>query len=275
MNQEERVDYLVEKFKEDSDEYRNLEVGHSDQEKRWVLRSLMNIRMPRALDEQVQQIQDEFLTEDARQKGIVTLDMIPTIREQYGSHDVLADKVSIWQGDITRLQVGAIVNAANSGMLGCFVPCHRCIDNAIHSAAGVQLRRECHTIMKKRRLQYGEFYEEPTGTATLTHAYNLPCDYVIHTVGPIVSDRLTNRLRQDLRNCYESILKCALENRIKSIAFCCISTGEFHFPNEEAAKIAVETVRQFLVKNAQNAFDRVIFDVWKEEDKIFYEYAIT
>lgn len=275
MNQEERLDYLVEKFKEDSDEYRNLEVGHSDQEKRWVLRSLMNIRMPRALDEQVQQIQDEFLTEDARQKGIVTLDMIPTIREQYGSHDVLADKVSIWQGDITRLQVGAIVNAANSGMLGCFVPCHRCIDNAIHSAAGVQLRRECHTIMKKRRLQYGEFYEEPTGTATLTHAYNLPCDYVIHTVGPIVSDRLTNRLRQDLRNCYESILKCALENRIKSIAFCCISTGEFHFPNEEAAKIAVETVRQFLVKNAQNAFDRVIFDVWKEEDKIFYEYAIT
>ena len=275
MNQEERLDYLVEKFKEDSDEYRNLEVGHSDQEKRWVLRSLMNIRMPRALDEQVQQIQDEFLTEDARQKGIVTLDMIPTIREQYGSHDVLADKVSIWQGDITRLQVGAIVNAANSGMLGCFVPCHRCIDNAIHSAAGVQLRRECHTIMKKRRLKYGEFYEEPTGTATLTHAYNLPCDYVIHTVGPIVSDRLTNRLRQDLCNCYESILKCALENRIKSIAFCCISTGEFHFPNEEAAKIAVETVRQFLVKNAQNAFDRVIFDVWKEEDKIFYEYAIT
>ncbi|MDE7206992.1 MAG: macro domain-containing protein, partial [Lachnospiraceae bacterium] len=179
-----------------------------------------------------------------------------------------ADRISLWQGDITRLKTGAIVNAANSQMLGCFVPCHRCIDNAIHSAAGMQLREECYHIMQKKRMQYGRQYEEATGTATLTKAYNLPCDYVIHTVGPIVYGELNEALRQDLQNCYESALKCCVENNIKSIAFCCISTGEFHFPNAEAAEIAVQTVTEFLQTDTR--IERVIFNVFKQEDYDIY-----
>ena len=186
MEQKQRLDYLVEKFKEDSGEYSDLAVPDSEPEKRRILRSLMNIRMPRHLDAEVQEVQDAFLQEDAREKGIVTLDQIPTVKDSYNSRDVFAEKISIWQGDITRLQVGAIVNAANSQMLGCFVPCHRCIDNAIHSAAGVELRAECSHQMNQKRIRYGRNYEEPTGQAMLTKGYNLPAEYVIHTVGPIV-----------------------------------------------------------------------------------------
>lgn len=154
-------------------------------------------------------------------------------------------------------------------MLGCFVPCHGCIDNAIHSAAGIQLRAECNHIMNQRRIRYGEQYEEPTGTATLTKAYNLPCKYVIHTVGPIVYGKLNEELRQELRNCYENVLKCCVENEIKSVAFCCISTGEFHFPNDEAAKIALNTVTDFLKMN--DGMERVIFNVFKDSDKEIYQ----
>lgn len=163
----------------------------------------------------------------------------------------------------------AVVNAANSQMLGCFVPCHGCIDNAIHSAAGIQLRTECNHIMNQRRIRYGEQYEEPTGTATLTKAYNLPCKYVIHTVGPIVYGELNEELRQELRNCYENVLKCCVENEIKSVAFCCISTGEFHFPNDEAAEIALNTVTDFLKMN--DGMERVIFNVFKDSDKEIYQ----
>lgn len=205
--QEKRLDYLLEQFKEDSVQYKELEVGDSYDEKRMALRSLMNIRMPRYMPDDVLKVQDDFLTEEAKEKGIVILTDIPTVEEQYGSKNPYADKLSVWQGDITRLEVGAIVNAANSQMLGCFVPCHRCIDNAIHSAAGMQLREECSHIMSRRRLRYGINYEEPTGTATLTKAYNLPCEYVIHTVGPIVYDRLSESLCRDLKNCYENVLK--------------------------------------------------------------------
>ena len=202
-------------------------------------------------------------------KGIVTLWEIPTVKEQYGSQFSNADKISLWQGDITRLKVDAVVNAANSQMLGCFVPCHGCIDNAIHSAAGIQLRTECNHIMNQRRIRYGEQYEEPTGTATLTKAYNLPCKYVIHTVGPIVYGELNEELRQELRNCYENVLKCCVENEIKSVAFCCISTGEFHFPNDEAAEIALNTVTDFLKMN--DGMERVIFNVFKDSDKEIYQ----
>ena len=154
-------------------------------------------------------------------------------------------------------------------MLGCFVPCHRCIDNAIHSAAGLQLREECNHIMNQRRIRFGRQYEEPTGTATLTKAYNLPADYVIHTVGPIVYSGLTEALCEDLRNCYQSVLECCLEHGIRSVAFCCISTGEFHFPNEKAAEIAVDTVKEFLQEHG-DAFDRVIFNVFKNTDREIY-----
>ena len=268
------TDILLEKLKEDSTEYKTLKTDdYNLAEKKNTIRSLMNIRMPSETPDELLKAQDDYLQEELASKGIVALSEIPTIKDQYDSKAPFADKLSLWQGDITRLQVGAIVNAANSQMLGCFVPCHRCIDNAIHSAAGMQLRAECNHIMQKKRMQYGRKYEEPTGTAVLTKAYNLPCDYVIHTVGPIVYGGLNDALRQDLRNCYESALKCCMENNIKSIAFCCISTGEFHFPNEEAAKIAWETVLNFL-QTHDKAMERVIFNVFKDSDREIYEKLI-
>lgn len=270
VTQEDRLDYLLQEFKEDSGQYKDLEVEDVYEDKRKILRSLMNIRMPRKMAEDIVKVQDEFLTLEAKEKGIVTLSNIKTIKEQYGSSHPYGDKISIWQGDITRLSVGAIVNAANSQMLGCFVPCHRCIDNAIHSAAGIELRAECNHKMNQRRIKFGSQYEEPTGQAMLTKGYNLPAKYVIHTVGPIVGYGLTEELRQDLRNCYENVLKCCMDNKIRSVAFCCISTGEFHFPNDEAAKIAVETVTTVL-KEHGSEFDRIIFNTFKDLDKRYYE----
>jgi O-acetyl-ADP-ribose deacetylase (regulator of RNase III) len=269
MTQEEKLDYLVDFFKKDSVEYKNMEVPLG--ERRRVLRSLMNIRMPKPVPDYVLEIQDAFLQEEAREKGIVSLDEILTLREQLLSNREHADKISIWQGDITRLEVDAIVNAANSQMLGCFAPCHKCIDNVIHSAAGIELREECNRYMLKMGKNTG--YEEPTGSAMITSAYNLPCKYVIHTVGPIVEDNLTNDLRHDLQSCYESCLRIALENGVRSLAFCCISTGEFHFPNAEAAEIAVDTVRRFLRENSDK-IDRIIFNVFKDIDKEIYEQLL-
>lgn len=271
--QEERLDYLLEKFKEDSVQYKNLRVRDTYDEKRMALRSLMNIRLPGAMAPDTLRVQDDFLSAETEEKGIVCVRDIPTIKERYGSEHPFGDKISVWQGDITRLKAGAIVNAANSRMLGCFVPCHRCIDNAIHSAAGIQLREECDRLMKQKRMRYGKGYEEPTGQAMLTKAYNLPSDYVIHTVGPIVGGRLTDRLRRDLSSCYESVMKCCIEHKIRSVAFCCISTGEFHFPNDEAARIAADTVTNVLYEYAEQ-FDRVIFNVFKDADLYLYEKCL-
>lgn len=272
-----KTDLLLEQLKADSAEYRNLATDdYSPEQKKQAIRSLMNVRMPGGLSEALLSVQDDYLQQERKEKGIVMLAEIPTVREQFGGQgedgagkNSIADKLSIWQGDITRLQVDAIVNAANSQMLGCFIPCHRCIDNAIHSAAGMQLREECSHIMQEKRMRYGRQYEEPVGTAILTKAYNLPCDYVIHTVGPIVYGELTDALRDDLRHCYESVLQCCADNGIRSVAFCCISTGEFHFPNEEAAKIAVKAVTDFLEAHA-DAVDRVIFNVFKDSDGEIY-----
>lgn len=271
--QEERLDYLLQEFKEDSIRYREMKVEDNYADKRMMLRSLMNIRMPGKMAKDVVKVQDEFLSNEAKDKGIVTLSQIKTIKEQYGSRHPFGNKISIWQGDITRLSVDAIVNAANSQMLGCFVPCHGCIDNAIHSAAGVELREECNDKMNQKRIQYGERYTEPTGQAMLTKGYNLPAQYVIHTVGPIVGFRLTKELRQDLRNCYENVLKCCIEHGIRSVAFCCISTGEFHFPNDEAAQIAVDTVTKVLEKHEEQ-FDRIVFNVFKDLDLRLYEACL-
>lgn len=266
-----RIDIFLDKLKEDLLEYKNLEVTGNIEDKKMAIRSLMNIRMPRNVSDELLKIQDDYLQTELQGKGVVTLSEIPTIKEQYGSSNVYAEKISIWQGDITRLKVGAIVNAANSQMLGCFVPCHRCIDNAIHSAAGMQLRTECNHIMNLRWIKYGRHYQEPTGTATLTKGYNLPCDSVIHTVGPIVYGKLNDSNRQDLRNCYETVLQCCVEHEIRSVAFCCISTGEYHFPNDEAAKIAVETVTKFMSQHKEYLMERVIFNVFKDTDKKIYE----
>ena len=263
ITQEERLDYLVEEFKNDSGEYKNIETPKDTEGKRRILRSLMNIRMPQNMSLDVLRVQDEYLKGRSKEKGIVTLSDIPKIR----------DGLSIWQGDITRLSVDAIVNAANSQMLGCFVPMHTCIDNCIHTFAGVQLRAECSRQMNQLRIRYGKDYEQPTAVPMLTDGYNLPAKKVIHIVGPIVQYRLTPELEKDLENCYRNTLDMCAENSLKSVAFCCISTGVFHFPNKKAAEIAVETVSEWLSDNPGKV-ERVIFNVFKDEDKAIYEKLI-
>lgn len=271
LTHDEKLDYLVGELCDEFVLKKNMRVEKA--ERRTLMRMLMNIRMPRIISEEFLQIQDEFLREEAEEKEIVRLEDIPTIKKQYDSENAYSDKISLWQGDITRLKVDAIVNAANSQMLGCFVPCHKCIDNAIHSSAGLQLREECNQYMIKNRIKNIN-YEEPTGRAVVTKGYNLPCKYVIHTVGPIVNDCLTESLKEDLRSCYNSCMKEALENGIRSIAFCCISTGEFHFPNDEAAKIAVQEVNNVL-KDHSEQIDRVIFNVFKDVDFKIYEELLV
>ena len=258
--QEERLDYLVEEFKADSDEYKDLQVPEDVDGKQRILRSLMNIRMPKTMSDDVLKVQDEYLSERAAEKGVVELSGIPEIR----------GGLSIWQGDITRLAVDVIVNAANSQMLGCFVPMHTCIDNCIHTYAGIQLRAECNEKMDQLRMKYGRGYEQPTAVPMLTDAYNLPAKKVVHIVGPIVNYKLTPALEKDLANCYRNTLNMCAENNLKSVAFCCISTGVFHFPNKRAAEIAVQTVTEWMGEHP-GTMERVIFNVFKDEDKKYYE----
>ena len=260
MTQNERLDYLVEEFKTDSVRYKDLTTPSDTEGKRQLLRSLMNIRMPGEMDERVLEIQDDYLQERIQENGIVGLSDIPEIR----------NGISIWQGDITRLRVDAIVNAANSQMLGCFVPMHTCIDNCIHTFAGIQLRAECSRQMKKMRARYGRDYEQPTAVPMLTDAYNLPAKKVVHVVGPIVQDELTPELEEDLADCYTNTLELCAENGLRSVAFCCISTGVFRFPNKRAAEIAVHTVKEWLEAHP-GKMDRVIFNVFKDEDRRYYE----
>lgn len=267
MNQEERLDYLLKYLCEDSVQYKDMKVENN--EKRMTMRSLMNIRMPKPISSEFLKIQDEFLQQELVEAGIISWKEIPHVGEQFGMKYEHADKISLWQGDITKLQVDAIVNAANSQMLGCFVPCHKCIDNAIHSAAGIELREECNHYMSLKK-EKDRYYEEPTGSAIVTKGYNLPCNYVIHTVGPIVHSKLTDDLKEDLQNCYKSCLQEALKHGIRTIAFCCISTGEFHFPNDEAAKIAWATIKEVLADRAEK-FDRIIINVFKDIDFEIYK----
>jgi len=228
--------------------------------------------MPRMASPSFLSVQDAYLKERNLEKGIVQIDDIPTIADQ-GSRHPDAEHISIWQGDITRLAADAIVNAANSQMLGCFVPMHTCIDNCIHTFAGIQLRAECSRQMDALRTEYGQDYEQPTAVPMLTEAYNLPCKKVIHIVGPIVQKGLTHQLEEDLANCYKNTLDLCEQNGLKSVAFCCISTGVFRFPNDRAAMIAVKTVKEWM-NNHPESIDRVIFNVFKDEDFEIYNSLI-
>ena len=287
MNQNERLDYLAEQFAKEYDEtvrrtaspyekasmqYRKLEIPDDAAGKWRLLRSLMNVRMPGKLPSSVLEVQDAYLKERILENGIVQIADLPTAADQGSSHPH-AEHISVWQGDITRLAADAIVNAANSQMLGCFVPMHSCIDNCIQTFAGVQLRAECSRKMNELRAKFGPEYEQPTAVPMLTDGYNLPAKKVVHIVGPIVSGRLTKALEEDLADCYRSTLDLCLENEIKSVAFCCISTGVFHFPNRRAAEIAVQTVTDWMDQHPGQR-ERVIFNVFKEEDKIYYEAEI-
>lgn len=262
MTREERVDCLIAYLKKENSGYDTLQEPYDYEGKRRLLRILMNVRFPMEISEEYVVMQDALLREEAEEKGIVELEDISPIGELYLCTTIKnVEKMSLWRGDITRLSVDAIVNAANSQLLGCFVPCHGCIDNVIHSAAGVELRNECAQIMELQG------HEEPTGKAKITKGYNLPAKHVIHTVGPIVGMEVTKKQKEELKSCYVSCLKLAEKNGLKSIAFCCISTGEFHFPNKLAAQIAVETVDQYL---SGSNLERVIFNVFKEEDEHIY-----
>ncbi|MCH5211315.1 MAG: protein-ADP-ribose hydrolase [Oscillospiraceae bacterium] len=251
MTQSERRIFLINRLIAEQNEYSHISIPTNEAEQKNLLRSLMNVRMPKPVNDEFLRIQDEYLRAEIAEKGITDIADLEPIK----------DRIYLWQGDITTLKCGAIVNAANSRMLGCFVPCHKCIDNAIHTYAGVQLRAECEQLMQKQD------YDEPTGKAKITKAYNLPCSYVIHTVGPIVSGNLTKTDCDLLTSCYRSCLETAERNNIKSIAFCCISTGEFHFPNDKAAEIAVNTVSEYL-KNSD--IEKVIFNVFKDIDYEIY-----
>ena len=269
MTQEERLDLLVERFKADSGAYRDMAVGDDETEKKRALRSLMNIRMPRPMDSETLRIQDEYLREAAVRRGVVSVEDIPVL----GADDPWGDVLSLWQGDITCLAADAIVNAANSAMLGCFVPMHNCIDNCIHTYAGVQLRADCAQRMKELRATYGPDYQQPTAVPMLTDAYNLPAKKVVHIVGPIVEGRLTPALEKDLENCYRNTLELCRENGLRTVAFCGISTGVFRFPADRAAEIAVAAVTAWLGEHA-GTMERVIFNVHSDRSRAMYEIAL-
>ena len=234
------------------------EIGVSGEQRR-LLRALMNVRPPRPLSEDFLALQDQLLSAEREARGVVDVMALPSVASDA--------RIAIWQGNITRLAADVIVNAANAALLGCFIPCHRCIDNAIHSAAGLQLRAACAALMEEQG------HPEETGTAQITEGYNLPARHVIHTVGPIVSGALTDRHRAQLASCYRSCLSLAAERGLRSIAFCCISTGEFHFPRAAAAEIAVREVRGFLTRDT--SIERVIFNVFKDEDRNIYERLLS
>lgn len=252
MIQEERLDFLINTLVREQEAYRDLSIPTGFADKQRLLRSLMNVRLPAPISAEFLKVQDAYLREQLAQRGITKMEDLSPVKPG----------IYLWQGDITTLAVDAIVNAANSRMLGCFVPCHGCIDNAIHSAAGIQLRLECAQIMAKQRT------EEPVGRAKITKAYNLPCRYVLHTVGPVICDSVTKNDRKLLACCYRSCLSLAWDYGLKSVAFCCISTGEFHFPNELAAEIAAETVMNWQRENPDKI--EVIFNVFKDCDYAIY-----
>ena len=252
MNQSEKRLFLIRRLLKEQQRYSNMRIPAGADDQKMMLRSLMNIRMPDVMDEEFLSVQDEYLLQVNAEKGVVTL----------ADMEEMQTDIYIWKGDITRLKVGAIVNAANSGMTGCYQPCHNCIDNCIHTYAGIQLRLTCAKIMEEQG------YEEPTGQAKITPSYNLPCDYVIHTVGPIVQGKLTEQHENLLASCYKSCLEIADANKVASIAFCCISTGVFMFPNERAAEIAVKTVKEYKKKTVSSI--QVIFNVFKDQDEEIY-----
>lgn len=253
MTQDERRIYLLKSLLGESGEYADMKIPESVLGQKRLLRGLFNVRMPAPVSPEFLEVQDAYLKQATAEKGVTDYHTLTPMRRG----------LWLWQGDITTLACGAIVNAANSQMLGCFNPGHGCIDNMIHTYAGVELRLAMYDIMKKQG------HEEPVGRAKITPAFNLPCRYVLHTVGPYVGDALTDRDEERLADCYRSCLSLAAENNVDSVAFCCISTGVFHFPNRRAAEIAVRTVKEYR-KSAAKPMD-VIFNVFKDMDFAIYE----
>lgn len=254
MTQSEKRSYLLRALLAEEKQYRDIQIPRSEMQQKQLLRALFNVRRPKGIGQEFLDIQDAYLQSELSQMGIT----------DYKTLTPIEDGIYLWQGDITTLRCDAIVNAANSGMTGCYVPNHACIDNCIHTFAGVQLRYECGRIMQ------AQGYEEPTGKAKITPGYNLPAKYVLHTVGPIIQDVVTKEDEELLASCYRSCLELAAEHQLESVAFCCISTGVFRFPNHRAAEIAVDTVRKFRA----NSNIEVIFNVFKDFDYQIYRQLL-
>ena len=252
MNQSERRLFLIQSLLLERPSCQKQIIPTDSERQRILLRGLMNVRNPHPVSPEFLESQDTYLWEETAKKGITDIRDLPPM--QPGLY--------LWQGDITTLKCDAIVNAANSGLTGCYIPNHRCIDNAIHTYAGVELRLACEAIIR------AQGHPEPTGRAKITPAFNLPCKYVLHTVGPIIGSQVADRDQALLASCYRSCLELAAMYDLESVAFCCISTGEFHFPNDLAAEIAVSTVKEFLKQ--QTSVKKVIFNVFKDLDKQIY-----
>lgn len=252
MNQSEKRLFLINFLLSEQEQYQDINIPQSESEQKRLLRALFNVRPPKEISDDFLAVQDAYLKAEIAENGIV----------DYKSLTPMEDGIYLWQGDITTLQCDAIVNAANSGMTGCYMPNHACIDNCIHTYAGVQLRYACGEMMQQQG------YEEPTGKAKITSGYNLPAKYVLHTVGPIIQDEVTDQDEMLLASCYRSCLELATEYKLTSVAFCCISTGVFHFPNDRAAEIAIQTVRAF--QKETNSKIEVIFNVFKDYDYEIY-----
>ena len=252
MNQSERRLFLIQSLLRERPSCQKQSIPTDSERQKILLRGLMNVRNPHPISPEFLETQDTYLWEETAQKGITDIRDLPPM--QPGLY--------LWQGDITTLKCDAIVNAANSGLTGCYIPNHRCIDNAIHTYAGVELRLACEAIIT------AQGHPEPTGRAKITPAFNLPCKYVLHTVGPIIGSQVTDRDKALLASCYRSCLELAAMYDLESVAFCCISTGEFHFPNDLAAEIAVGTVKEFLKQ--QTSVKKVIFNVFKDLDRQIY-----
>ncbi len=254
MTHEEQRSYLIHELLGENLQYHNITLPSDTPDQKNLLRALMNVRPPKPIREDFLKVQDEYLSAERDHMGVVDGELLPALQSD--------NRLVLWQGDITTLKADAIVNAANSALRGCFCVLHSCIDNIIHSRSGIQLRLTCDKIMN------AQGHDEPTGQAKITPAFNLPSRYVLHTVGPIIHRRVTRKDKELLASCYRSCLELAAENGLKSVAFCCISTGEFHFPNQEAAEIAVKTVQDFLKQNT--SIERVIFNVFKDTDLAIY-----
>ena len=255
MTHDEQRFYLIQELLSEDARLQDIEIPEDEQRQKDLLRSLMNVRPPKQIGKEFLRIQDEYLCWERDKAGVTDAELLPPLSSD--------ERLVLWQGDITTLRVDAIVNAANSALRGCLYPLHSCIDNIVHSRTDIQLRLLCDAIMNR---QGGG---EPTGKAKITPAFNLPCKYILHTVGPIIYERVTKKDCELLASCYRSCLELAAGNGCRSIAFCCISTGEFHFPNKEAAQTAIAVVREFL--DSDTRIEKVIFNVFKDKDLKIYE----
>ncbi|MCH3950935.1 MAG: protein-ADP-ribose hydrolase [Acidaminococcus sp.] len=259
----EQVTYLIRELQKEIPEYSELSVPKDPDEAFKLFRALCNVRMPRKVSDKFLAVQDAYLRTLTSEKGITdSADLQPS---------TVDSRLYVWQGDITTLRCDAIVNAANSQMLGCFRPLHNCIDNMIHTMAGVELRIECDRQMDALRKKYGKDYEQPVSVPMVTPGYNLPAKYVIHVVGPIVMGSLQESHKQKLADCYTHCLEAADAHGCESIAFCCISTGVFMFSADAAAGIAVKTVKEYLNAHPDSKIKRVVFNVFKDRDFALYK----